>query len=80
MLIGDFNAEKSEPALAQFIHDYNAVSIILEDTCYKSMSNARCFDLIITNSPYSFQSMSTFWIGLSDFHKNGAQRNSLKRL
>ena len=58
--IGDFNPEKFKPMLAQFIHDYNAVSIILEDTCYKSMSNARCFDLIITNSPYSFQSMSTF--------------------
>ena len=33
LLIGDFNAEESEPVLAQFLHDYNTVHIIYENTC-----------------------------------------------
>ena len=69
MLIGDFIAEESEPVLAQFLHDYNAVNIIHENTGYKIMNNPSCIDLIITNSPNSFQSTSTFCAGLSDFHK-----------
>ena len=67
LLIGDFKA--GESVLAQFLHDYNAVNIIHENTCYKSMNNPSCSDLIITNSPNSIQSTSTFCTGLSDFHK-----------
>ena len=33
------------------------------------MSNPSCIDLIITDSPNSFQNTSTFCTGLSDFHK-----------
>ena len=69
MLIGDFNAEESDPTLAQFLHDYNAVNIIHKYTCYKSMNNPSCIDLIITNSANSFQNTSTFCTGLSDFQK-----------
>ena len=87
--------EESEPALAQFVHNYNAVNtintihavntihentcyksmnnpsciIIPENTCYKSMNNPSRIDHIITNSPNSFQSTSTFCTGLFDFHK-----------
>ena len=68
LLIVDFNADKSEPVLVQFLRDYNAVNIIHENTCYKSMNNPSCIDLIITNSPNSFQSMSAFCKGLFDFH------------
>ena len=69
LLIGDFNAEESEPVLAQFLHNYNAVNIIYENTCYKSITNSSCIDLIITKSHNNFQSTSTFCKGLSDFHK-----------
>ena len=69
MLIGDFDAEGSELVLAQFLHDYNAVNIIHENTCYKSMNKPSCIDLIITNSPNGFQNTSTFCTGLADFHK-----------
>ena len=69
MLIVDFNADKSEPALVQFLRDYNAVNIIHEDTSCKSMNNPNCIDLIITNSPNSCQNTSTFCTGLFDFHK-----------
>ena len=65
MLIGDFNVNQSEPVLAQFPQDYNAVNRIHENTYYKSMNNRSCIDLIITNSLNSFQNTP----GLSDFHK-----------
>ena len=37
LLIRDFNAKEFEPVLVQFLHDYNAVNIIHENTCYKNM-------------------------------------------
>ena len=67
LLISDFNAEESEPVLAQSLHDYNVVNIIHESTCYKSMNNPNCIDFIINNSPNSFQNTSAFCTGLSDF-------------
>ena len=33
------------------------------------MNNLTCIDLIVSNSPNSFQNTSTYCIGLSDFHK-----------
>ena len=69
MLTGHFNAEESKLVLAQFLHDYNAVNKIHENTCYKSMNNRSWIDLVSTNSHNSFQNMSTFCTGFSDFHK-----------
>ena len=69
LLICNFNADESEPVAAQFLHNYNPVNIIHENTCYKSMNNRSCIDFIITNSPNSFQNTSTFSTGLSDFHQ-----------
>ena len=68
---GDFDAEESEPVIAQFLHDYNTVNIIHENTCYKNANNPSYIDLIITNSPNCFHNTSTFCTGLSDFHKVG---------
>ena len=58
---------KNQPVLAQFllIISYNAVNIIMK----RHMNNPSCIDLIINNSPNSFQNTSTFCTGLSDFHK-----------
>ena len=69
LLIGDFNVEESEPVLEQFLHGYNALNIVHENTCYKSMKNTSCIDLIITSSPNSFQRTPIFCKQLSDFHK-----------
>ena len=46
-LIGDFNAEESEPRLSQFLFEMNAKNIVKEPTCYKSLSNPSCIDLVI---------------------------------
>ena len=66
LLIGGFDAEASE----EFLHNYNAVNIIHENTCYKSMNNSSCIDstCIITNRPNSFKNTSAFCTVLSDFH------------
>lgn len=59
LLIGDCNVKKSKPVQAQFLHNYNAVNIIHESVCYKSMNTPSGINLT-TNSPNSFQNMSTF--------------------
>ena len=55
MLVGNFNAEESEPCLSQFLYEYNAKNIVKENTCFKNALNPSCIDLFITNSPLSFQ-------------------------
>ena len=49
MLI-NFNSEQSEVFLSEFLKEMNAKIIIKEPTCYKSLSNPICIDLVITNS------------------------------
>ena len=69
MLIGDFNADGSEPCLSQFRFEINAKNIVKEPTCFKSLSNPSCIDLVITNSSSNFQNTKAISTGLSDFHK-----------
>ena len=69
MLVGDFNAEESEPYLSQFLYEYNAKNIVKESTCFKNVLNPSCIDLFITNSPLSFQNTIAVSNGFSDFHK-----------
>ena len=69
MLVGDFNAEESEPCLSQFLYEYNAKNIVKKSTCFKNVLNPSCIDLFITNSPLNFQNTIVFTNGLSDFHK-----------
>ena len=69
MLIGDLNAEESEPYPSQFLFEMNAKNIVKEPTCYKSLSNPSCIDLVITNSSSSFQNTKAISTGLLTFHK-----------
>ena len=69
MLIGDFNAEESEPCISQFLFEMNAKNIVKETICYKILSNPSCIDLVITSSSSSFQNTMAISTGLSDFHK-----------
>ena len=46
-----------------------ALSLIKENTCFKSVQNSSCIDLILTNRPNSFQNSMVIETGLSDFHK-----------
>ena len=40
-----------------------------EKKCFKSVQNPSCIDLILTNNAKAFQSTTTVFTGLSDFHK-----------
>ena len=50
ILLCDFNAEKSETSLSQFLYEYNANNIVKENTCFENVLNPGCIDLFITNS------------------------------
>ena len=69
MLVGNFNAQESEPCLSQFLYEYNAKNTIKESSCFKNVLNPSCIYLFITNSPLSFQNIIAVINGLSDFHK-----------
>ena len=69
ILLGDFNAEITDPAMHELIGLYNFKCLIKEPTCFKSLDNPSCIDLIITNRYNSFQHTQILETGLSDFHK-----------
>ena len=69
LLAGDFNAEDTEPKMVYFLDQYNAKNLVKENTCFKSLNNPSCVDLLITNSYRSFQNTIAISTGLSDFHK-----------
>ena len=69
MLVGDFNAEESEPRLSQFLYEYIAKGIVKENACFKNALNPSCIDLFMTNSPLSFQNTIAVSNGLYGFYK-----------
>ena len=69
ILLGDFNAEVTEDAMAEFCRLFNLKSLIKVPTCYKNLDNPSCIDLILTNRFNSFQNSIAIESGLSDFHK-----------
>ena len=69
MLVGDFNAEESEPCLSQFLYESYVKKIVKENTCFKNALSPSCIDLFITNSPLTFQNTIAISSGLSDSHK-----------
>ena len=69
IIIGDFNAEISEIAMKEFCETYSMTSLNKEPTCFKSIDNPSCIDLILTNKIRSFQNTMLCETGLSDFHK-----------
>ena len=69
IVLGNFNAETSNPIISEFCATYNLKNLIKEPTCFKSLKNPTCIDLILTNRPKCFQNSNVFETGLSDFHK-----------
>ena len=69
LLAEDFNIDKQEEILVDFLDEYNLKNLVKEKTCFKSIENPSCIDLLITNSSTSFQGTTTLATGLSDFHK-----------
>ena len=67
--IGDFNAETSGSRIDSFIYEQDLHNLVKEKTCFKSVENPSCIDLILTDNTMAFQNTTTFFTGLSDFHK-----------
>ena len=51
-----------------FSDNYNLTSLIKQPTCYKNPNNPTCIDLILSDTPRSFQSTCVIETGLSDFN------------
>ena len=56
-------------SIKMFCGNYNLTSMINKITCYKNADKPTCIDLILTNSPGSFQNSCVKETGLADFHK-----------
>ena len=68
LIAGDFNIDKEEEVLQDFLFEQNIKNIVKDKTWYESIENPSCIDLFLTNSPLCFQNTTTV-TGLSDFHK-----------
>ena len=62
------NSEANENSMIEFCHVNSFKHLIKSPTCFKNPNNPSCIDLILTNSPNSFQNTFTVDTGLSDFH------------
>ena len=69
LLAGDFNIEDTDHVLEEFLSEQGMKNLVKENTCFKSIEKPSCIDLLLTNTPHSFQQTKTVTTGLSDFHK-----------
>ena len=63
-LIGNFNSEDHDTEISRFINNHEAKNIVKE----KSVVNSSCVDLLITNSPKSFQHTHIYPCELPDHY------------
>ena len=68
LILGDFNVGIEEQHIKAFCDNCNLTSLIKQATCHKNPNNPTCIDLILSNTPRSFQSTCVIETGLSDFH------------
>ena len=52
-----------------FCESYRFKSLIKDPTCFENLENLSCINLILANSPHTFQNSCVIETGLSDFHK-----------
>ena len=69
LLLGDFNSEMSEEHMKEFCETYNLSNLITDPTCFKSINNPSCIDVMLTNRSSCFENSTVIETGLSDCHK-----------
>ena len=69
LIIGDFNLQPNNKIMQEFFQLYQCNNLVKEPTCFKSVINPSCIDLIITNRKMCFQHTKTFCTGISDHHQ-----------
>ena len=67
LILGDFNMEVKDNALAPLVEAYKLYSLVKGPTCFKS-KRGRCIDLMLTNRKHSFMGNQSFETGFSDHH------------
>ena len=55
--------------MEQFCASYNLKTLIKESTCFKSVDNPSCIDLMLRNHPKCFQNCGFYETGISNSHK-----------
>ena len=69
LIMGDFNADVSDPSMTSFCTLFQLKDIVKEPTYYKNTENPSCIDLFLTNCPRSFYNICLYETGLFTFHK-----------
>ena len=69
VVLGDLNTEISNSFMEQFCASYNLKRLIKESTCFKSVDNPSCIDLMLRNHPKCFQNCGVYETGISNSHK-----------
>ena len=54
IVLGDFNVNAESKPMMYFINSYK-LRLIRMPTCFTDPENPSCIDLVLSNSPYSFQ-------------------------
>ena len=68
IILGDFNNEENDDEIRNFLDAYGLNNLVKGATCFKSDTNPRTIDLILTNRKRCFSNTLTTETGLSDFH------------
>ena len=68
-MLGDFNAEISNPHMSEFCALYSFTSLIKEPTRYKNIDKPKSIDHILTNHARCFQHSGIYETGLFELHK-----------
>ena len=68
LIFGDFNVEVTSNILSSFIESNGLYSLIKSLTCFKSFTNPRCIDLMLTNMKHSFFASQSLEARFSDCH------------
>ena len=54
LLLGDLNAEMTDPSLKEFCNSYSLQNLIKKKTGFKNPGNPKVIDLLLTNRPTIF--------------------------
>ena len=68
LILGDFNVGIEEQHMKASCDNYNLTTLIKQTTCYKNPNSPTYFDLMLSNTPTSFQSTCVMEARLSVFH------------
>ena len=61
--------DTSEPRIDSFLYKHELHNFAQEKTCFKSVHNPSCIDLILTINNMAFQNTTTVFTSLSNFYK-----------